>query len=203
MTRQPSGCHKGGQLCNPAEVSDVQLEERLAWLCSEVLKVNNLQATVPYPSMKNATMEELRQYKKTTKDLVVIMIRELEDMMDNYAEEELDQDEANSICRMGGGVIREAYEWFDELDQAYSVMRVREIQILDGIRTAVDPFTGTDTRCIYEFLKQITPLLDLVEKDAVEVFTQELLSRQLQCVVPRTITTLRELCLFLMRGLET
>ena len=91
-----------------------------------------------------------------------------------------------------------ASKWFEELDEAYSVMRVKEIQILDVIRTTVDPSTETDTMCVYEFLKQNTPLLNLIEKDAVNVFKEELLSRQLQRLVPKTFTTLRELRLFLV-----
>ena len=64
-----------GQLCDPAGVNSDQLEARLEWLCSEDrLKVNALRAMVTYPSMKNATMEELHYYKKTTKGLAVFMI---------------------------------------------------------------------------------------------------------------------------------
>ena len=118
MTVQPSGCHEAGQLRNPAKVSSDELEARLVWLCSEVrLKVNNLRAAVPYPSMKNAIMVELPFYKKTTKDLVVFMIRELENAMDVYADKKMDRSEVDKVYRMGGGVIWEAYDWFEELDE--------------------------------------------------------------------------------------
>lgn len=79
-------------------------------------------------------------------------------------------------------MIREAHEWFEELEEAYSRMRAKEIRILDRIRAIVDPFTETDTRCIYEFIKQTTPQL--------VVFKGELLSRQLQGLVPQTTTSL-------------
>ena len=77
-------------------------------------------------------------------------------------------------------------------------MRVKEIRILDGIKKTVDPLTETDTRCVYEFLKQTMPLENLIEKDAVDISKEVLLSRQLQHLVPKTTCTLRELCLFLV-----
>ena len=46
-------------------------------------------------------MEELLYYRKTIKGLVVVMIRELEDAMDAYADKEMDQSEANRTYRMG------------------------------------------------------------------------------------------------------
>ena len=63
MSWQPSGCPDGGQLSGHAGLSDEQLEERLVWLYSEAhLRVNTLCGAVPYPSIQNATMEELIKY---------------------------------------------------------------------------------------------------------------------------------------------
>ena len=54
------------------------------------LRVNNLNATVPYPK-KYATADELQHHKKVTKGLVVSMIKDLEDAVDAYTDEEYDQ----------------------------------------------------------------------------------------------------------------
>ena len=168
MIRHPSGCYGGGQLSGHARVSDDQMEARLDWLCSE----------------------ELQHYRETTKDWVIVMIRELEEAMDAYPDEEMDQNKVNRIYRFGGIVVRETYEWIDELDEAYSLMRAREIRILDGVRTTVDPFTGADSRCVYEFLKQTKPLMNLTEREAVGLFKEELLSPQPERLVPQTTASL-------------
>lgn len=54
-------------------------------------------------------MKKLCHSRITTQDLVVFMIRELEDAMDAYADKETDRSEADKVYRIVGGVIREAY----------------------------------------------------------------------------------------------
>lgn len=124
-----------GQLrCNLAAASEEVLESRLSWLCSEVhLKVNDLRATVPYPSMKHVTQDQLQLHKDVTKDQVTSIIRELEDAMAAYDSEEQDKSEAERVWEMGDGAIQEAFEWINELEEVYSSLQVKEILIMDEI----------------------------------------------------------------------
>ena len=97
-------------------LNDEQLEERLVWLYSEArVRVNILRGAVPFPSMKNATMEELRHYRENPRDPVLIMIVDLEIAMDAYADEEPNKNEVDWTYWFGGIVILEAYEWIDDL----------------------------------------------------------------------------------------
>ena len=47
------------------------------------------------------------------------MIKELEEAMLLYDTEETDREEADKVYEFGDGVIKEAYEWIDDLEEAY------------------------------------------------------------------------------------
>ena len=62
--------------------------------------------------------------------------------MDTYAAKEMDRSDVDKVYRMGGGVIQEAYDCLNELDKAYSVMRVKEFWILDGMEKNTRVYTS-------------------------------------------------------------
>ena len=70
--------------------------------------------------------------------------------------------------------------------------------MLEKIRKNVDPFQENDTRCVYEFLQQTAPLADLPQRRAVEVFTKELLSPELQQGLPKPVFLVDEVRHFLL-----
>ena len=73
--------------------------------------------------MKYATPDELRHHKKVTKGLVLSMIKDVEDAVDAYADKEYDQGEIDKVSGLGEGAIQEAYGWFEDLDEAYGIIR--------------------------------------------------------------------------------
>ena len=180
MAGQPSDWQPAGLLCGPAGANSDQYDARMEWLSTKIfLKVNDLQGAIPYHSRKAATPEQLQLQKKVTRTQITSIIKELEEIMLVYNAEETDREEADKVCEFGDGVILETYEWIDSMEEAYSKMRVKEILIIDSIQK-VKPLTEGDSRCIYEFIKEVTPLENLLEKEAVEILTEELLSLQLQ-----------------------
>ena len=54
-----------------------------------------------------------------------------------------------------------------------------------------------DSRCIYQFLKQTEPLMKVTNSEGATVLKQELLSPEVERLIPPTTTTLWELCSFL------
>ena len=108
-----------------------------------------------------------------------------------YEMEEVGQEEADRVYELCDAATIEAREWMEEMEDAYSKMRVKEIVIIDKARR-LKPFTEDDHRCIYEFIKEIRPLDNLFEEDAVGILTEELLSPQLQQSLPPTVTTLQD-----------
>ena len=126
--------------------------------------MDSLNATVPDSEMKYAAPDELRHHKKVTKGLVLSMIKDLEEAVDAYADEEYDPVEIEKVSVLGEGVILEARKGLEDLDSAFRTMRSREILILEGIRKSIKPFTKEDTRCVYEFLRQIAPLEGLAQR---------------------------------------
>ena len=98
MSGHSTDCPTAGQLGGPARIHDEELESRLEWLCSEArLRVDNLTATVPSPKMKYATPDEVRNHQKVTKGLVLSIIRDVENAVDAYADEEYDKGETRSV----------------------------------------------------------------------------------------------------------
>lgn len=93
--------------------------------------------------MKDATPEQLRLYKKTTKGQVITIIKKLEKAMSEYNLEKMDQKYAGRLYGLKDRVIWEAYVWMNELEQAYLKMRVKEILIIVDIRKMVSPKTAT------------------------------------------------------------
>ena len=84
----------------------------------------------------------------------------------------------------------------EELDEAYYAMGNKEILKLEGIRKTVDLFREGDTRCVYKFLKQTSPLEGLTQGEAVEVFVKELLSQSLQKDLPKPVSSVRKVGLY-------
>ena len=67
--------------------------------------------------------------------------------------EETDREKADRIYEVCGAAANEAREWMDEMEAAYSRMRVTEVVIIYRARK-IKPFAEDDPRCIYEFLKE-------------------------------------------------
>ena len=88
---------------------------------------------------------------------------------------------------MGDGAIDQAYKWIKKLKEAHSRMRIKEILIIDKTLKTVKPF---DTRCVYEFLREIEQLCNIPEDEAVTMISEELLSPQLQLQLPLSLVTL-------------
>ena len=192
MSGHSSYCPEAGQQGGPAGTHD-ELEARLVWLCSEVRqRVDNLNATVPDSEMKYAASDELRHHKKVTKGLVVSMIKDLEEAVNAYADEEYDPVEMEKVSVLGEGALQDARKWLEDLDSAFRTIRSREILVLDGIRRNVDSFTENDTRCVYEFLKQIASLEGLAQREAAAVLVEELLSPELQQGLPKPVFSTEE-----------
>ena len=84
----------------------------------------------------------------------------------------------------------------EELDEAYYAMGNKEILKLEGIRKTVDLFREGDTRCVYKFLKQTSPLEGLTQGEAVEVFVKELLSQSLRKDLPKPVSSVRKVGLY-------
>ena len=61
---------------------------------------------------------------------------------------------------------------------------MNEIILLDKVRNAVKLFSDNDERCVYEFIKQVDPLKNLMENEAYTVLTEELLTKDVQRAMP-------------------
>ena len=147
--------------------------------------------------MKNATVEELHYHRENTRKCVLSMIDNLEEVIDTYADEEPDQQEVDQVYRFGGFVVRESYKWIDEMEENYSILRTKEVLTIDNVRRTTSPFTLMDSRCVYEFLKQTKPLLEVSDSEAVTVFRGEHLSPEVERLIPSDISTLRDLRIYL------
>ena len=118
--------------------------------------------------------------------------------MDEYDLRETDAVKAKEAWRFGEKFIEEAYEWFDEVEEVYHEVRLKEIIFLDRIRSNVEPFSENDDRCVYEFIKQVEPLHALMEAEAYTVLTQELLTNHVRRKIPLHVTTTSQVYKFLI-----
>ena len=95
--------------------------------------------------MKYATLDEVRHHQKVTKGLVLSFIREVENAVDAFAGEEYDKGEIDKVSGLGEDTIQEAYDWLEDLDQAWNIIWSKEILVLEEIRKNVDHFRRTTT----------------------------------------------------------
>ena len=152
-------------------------------------KVYELTATVPVPHSKTVSRERLQHYRDVLVDKARDLLPQVRALMDEYDQKETNRPKANEAWRFGEKFIKEAYEWFDEVEEVYHEVRLKEIIILDQIRNNVEMFAENDERCIYEFIKQVDPLNALMKTEAYTVLTQELLTKSVRRKIPSHATT--------------
>ena len=126
----------------------------------------------------------MQYYRDVLVDKARALIPQVQALMDQYNYREKDKVKAERAWRFGEGFIKEAYEWFDEVEEVYNEVRPKEIIILDQIQN-----NETDDRCVYEFIKQVDPLHALMKTEAYTVLTQELLTKTVRREIPSYVTT--------------
>ena len=120
------------------------------------------------PHMKTVTREKLKYYCDEVVDKATALIPQVQALMDQYDYREKDDVKARRAWKFGERFINEAYEWFDEVEDLYNEVRIKEIIILDQVRNKVEMFSENDERCVYEFIKQVDPLHALMKTEARE-----------------------------------
>ena len=135
-------------------------------------KVYELTATVPVPHSKTVSREKLQHYRDVLVDKARDLLPQVQALMDEYDRRETNKTRAKEAWRFGEKFIKEAYEWFEEVEEVYHEVRLKEIVILDRIRNNVELFSEDDERCAYEFIKQVEPLQGLMETEAYTVLTE-------------------------------
>ena len=75
---------------------------------------------------------------------------------------------------------------------------MNEIIVLDKIWNTVELFSDNDERCMYEFIKQVDPLRNLMENEAYTVLTRELLTKDVQHAMPDYVKTTQQVYRFLL-----
>ena len=108
-------------------------------------------------------------------------IMEMNHAIDAYAVVECDERE---IKKLSDNAISDVTDWLEELEQAWDIIRTRDILLMEEIRRKVELFQEEDNRCIFEFLQQIAPLDGLPHRMAVEMLTEELLAPEIQRGLP-------------------
>ena len=139
--------------------------------------------------MRTVTREKLQYYRDTAKDKAIALIPEVQDLMNQYNCRQVDEVKAALAWRFGERFIIEAYEWFDELEEVYQEVQLKEVIILDKVRNTVELFSEKDERCVYQFIKQVNPLKALMETEAYTVLTEEPLTREVQWAMPDYVKT--------------
>ena len=125
-------------------------------------------------------------------------IEELNRAIDDYADEECDEKKVKELSAAGDDAIRDVTDWLEELEQAWDLIKTREILLLDKIRKTVDPFQEEEDRCTFEFLQQVAPLSSLPQKKAVEVLVEELLAPEIQQGLPKPVFSTDEVHSYLL-----
>ena len=143
------------------------------------LRIDNLTSAVSTLKIKYATLDEIRYYHQAIKCMIISWASVTETAVEAYIDKEDDEDKSEEVNDLMFNAFQEAVNWFEDLEQAWSTIRSREILVLEEIRKNVDPFQERDNRCVYEFLQQIAPLAGLPQKRAVEVLVEELLAPKL------------------------
>ena len=167
--------------CTRADANDLPHEESVSALYDRLeSKIYELTATVPVPHMKTVTREKLQYYRDTVKDKAIALIPEVQDLMNQFDYREKDEVKAALAWGFGEGFIKEAYEWFDKLEEVYQEVRLKEVIIVDKAWSSVELFSENDERCVYKFIKQVDPLRTLMETEAYTVLTEELLTKEVK-----------------------
>ena len=68
----------------------------------------------------------------------------METAVEAYIDEEDDKEMSEEVNDLMVDAIQEAVNWFEDLEQAWSTIRSREILVLEEIRKNVDPFQERD-----------------------------------------------------------
>ena len=161
-------------------------------------KVYELTATVPVPHSKTVSREKLQHYRDFLVDKARDLLPQVQALMDEYDRRETNKKKADEAWRFGEKFIKEAYEWFDEVEEVYREVRLKEIIILDRIRNNVELFSEEDDRCAYEFIKQVEPLHGLMETEAYTVLTEELLTNAVRRKIPPHVKMTSQVYRFLI-----
>ena len=161
-------------------------------------KVYELTATVPVPHSKTVSREMLQHYRDVLVDKARDLLPQVQDLMDEYDRRETNRKRAGDAWWFGEKFIKEAYRWFEEVEEVYHEVRLKEIVILDRIRNNVELFSEDDERCAYEFIKQVEPLQGLMETEAYTVLTEELLTNTVRRKIPPHVKTTSQVYGFLI-----
>ena len=103
-------------------------------------KIYELTATVPVERANTLSREKLQYQRDVLVDKARDLLPQVQALMDEYDQKETNRPKANEAWRFGDGFIEEAYNWFDEVEEAYREVRLKEIIILDRIRNNVELF---------------------------------------------------------------
>ena len=116
----------------------------------ERLRIDNLTAAVSTLKTKYATPDEVFHHQAITKCLVISLSREVNTAVGAYIDEEYDEGKIEKISGLGENAIQEACDWLDDLEQAWSTIRTREILVLEEMRKNVDTFQpgGRRSMCL-------------------------------------------------------
>ena len=107
-------------------------------------KIYELTAIVPDPHSKTFSREKLQHHRDVLVDKARELLPQVQALMDEYDQKETNRHKANDAWRFGEKYIKEAYEWFDEVEEVYREVRLKEIIILDRIRNNVELFSEED-----------------------------------------------------------
>ena len=167
MAGRGSPCPTAGQRsCHRAEANELPHEEPLSNLYDRLeSKIYELTAAVPVPHMRTVTREKLQYYRDTAKDKAIALIPEVQDLMNQYYCRQVDEVKAALAWRFDERFIIEAYKWFDELEEVYQEVRLKEVIILDKVWNTVELFSEKDESCVYKFIMQVNPLRTLMETE--------------------------------------
>ena len=75
--------------------------------------------------MKTVTKEKLQYYRDEVVDKATALIPQVQDLMDQYDYREKDEVKAARAWRFGERFIKEAYKWFDEVEEVYNEVRTK------------------------------------------------------------------------------
>ena len=128
--------------------------------------------------MKTVTRVKLQYYRDKAKDRAIALTQEVQDLIDEYDHKQKDKDKAEA-WKFGERFVFEPFDWMDELEGVY-----KEVRLLDKVRNTMELFSDNNERCVYEFIKQVGPLKNLIENEAYTVLTKELIMKDVQHAMP-------------------
>ena len=79
-------------------------------------------------------------------------IEEMNHAIDAYGDAECNEREIKKLSEEGDNAINDVTDWLEELEQAWDLIRTRDILLIEEFRRKVEPFQEEDDRCIFEFL---------------------------------------------------